>query len=71
LTAKVLGASHLKAEGLAAKRGKVHCEGVGNAAVTVSEQLDASADGASSVSYGGSPKVKQKTSGVGSVTKRG
>jgi hypothetical protein len=71
LTANVMGSSHLKAEGLAAKKVKVVCEGASHAVVNASEQLDATASGASSVEYTGSPNVKQSTSGVGKVTKRG
>jgi hypothetical protein len=71
LTAKVAGASHLTAEGLSVKRAKVDCEGTGRATVNASDQLDASASGASSVEYLGSPRVNSSVSGVGRVSKHG
>ena len=46
----------------------VSVEGTARAIVNVSESLDASASGASSIGYYGDPEVSQSTSGVGSVS---
>jgi hypothetical protein len=49
----------------------VSVDGAARAIVNVSESLDASASGASSITYSGNPTVSESTSGVGSVTPAG
>lgn len=49
----------------------VSVDGAAKAIVNVSESLDASASGASSITFYGDPAVSENTSGVGSVTPAG
>jgi predicted ester cyclase len=59
------------ASNLASRVATVSVDGAAKAIVNVSESLDASASGASSITYTGDPAVSESTSGVGSVTPAG
>jgi Putative auto-transporter adhesin, head GIN domain len=52
------------------KQATVHSEGVGNAVLNVSDQLDASVSGVGLVEYIGSPKVQKSGRGLGEVKQR-
>lgn len=56
------------AANLESRAATVSVDGAAQAIVNVSETLDASASGASSIVYYGDPAVSESTSGVGSVT---
>lgn len=70
LTAKLTGASNLKALSLKAKSATVSLTGASNGDVCVSEHLKASIVGAGSMSYTGDPRVEQSVLGVGKVWQR-
>lgn len=70
LTAKLTGASNLKALSLKAKAATVSLTGASNGDVCVSEHLKASIVGAGSISYTGDPRVEQSVLGVGKVWQR-
>jgi hypothetical protein len=67
---QVSGAGEYQAEGLRSRDASVQTSGAGHAVITVSDALTASASGASSVRYVGSPRVTRSTSGVASVTSK-
>jgi Putative auto-transporter adhesin, head GIN domain len=52
------------------KQAKVHSEGVGNAVLNVSDQLDISVSGIGEVEYIGSPKVQKSGEGLGRIKQR-
>ena len=65
------GAGVIDAHNLHAERANVSSSGAAKVDVYASEQLDASVSGVGHVSYGGDPKVVNKSvSGVGAITKR-
>ncbi|MBA3450615.1 MAG: DUF2807 domain-containing protein [Chloroflexia bacterium] len=67
----VSGAGTYDATNLASRLTAVTVDSAAQAIVQVSERLEATASGASSVAYIGDPEVSESTSGVGSVTKTG
>jgi hypothetical protein len=72
LMATATGAACLKAEDLKANNVDVTASGAGNAKVNVSENLNANASGAGSVTYIGEPKKSQvHAKSAGSVSKKG
>ena len=64
-------ASHYFAENLESRVAAITVEAAGQATVSVSEQLDAQASGAGSISYLGDPVVSQVVSEAGSLIKAG
>lgn len=62
-------ASHYSAPDLASRVAAVTVEAAAQATVAVSEQLEAEASGAGSISYLGDPAVSQEVSAAGSLTK--
>jgi hypothetical protein len=64
------GAGNYEASKLATKTAKVVVSGAGNAAVQVSDALDATVSGVGNVDYTGDPKVTKRIDGVGAVRKR-
>lgn len=67
LKADVSGASNLRAKNLTAKTAKVDASGASHIELTVTDALDASASGASSVNYFGEPKAKTDSSGASHI----
>ncbi len=65
------GAGTYDATNLASRLAAVTVDAAAQAVVQVSERLEATASGASSIAYIGDPAVSESTSGVGSVTKAG
>jgi predicted ester cyclase len=59
------------ASNLSSRVATVSVDGAAQAVVNVTESLDASASGASSITYNGDPTVSESTSGVGRVTAAG
>lgn len=70
LTADVSGASNLRARLLTAKNAKVDASGASHIELTVTDELDAGASGASSVNYYGNPKAKTDSSGASHINSR-
>ena len=65
------GASEIDAENLKVEDGKVEASGASSASVSVTNNLEADASGASSISYTGEPKsLKQNASGASSINKK-
>ncbi len=52
------------------KRATVHSDGIGDAVLNASDQLDASVSGVGSVEYIGSPKVQKSGQGIGGIKQR-
>ncbi|MBA2597288.1 MAG: DUF2807 domain-containing protein [Chloroflexia bacterium] len=65
------GAGTYDATNLASRLAAVTVDAAAQAVVQVSERLEATASGASSITYIGDPDVSESTSGVGSVTQAG
>ena len=67
LTVAVAGSGGVEATKLNAKRARITVSGSGNAAVNVSDELDAKISGSGDISYLGSPKVTKNVSGSGTI----
>lgn len=67
LQADVSGASNLRAKMLTAKVAKVEASGASHIELTVTDELDAGASGASSVNYYGNPKARTDSSGASHI----
>lgn len=67
LTADVSGASNLRAKNLTAKTARVDASGASHIELTVIDELDAGASGASSVNYYGTPKATTDSSGASHI----
>ncbi len=65
--ANLSGAGQYHGGKLESRRAKVNLSGVGDARVWATEELDMTLSGAGSISYYGSPRVRQKVSGLGRV----
>ena len=70
LKADVSGASNLRAKMLTAKIARVDASGASHIELTVTDELDAGASGASSVNYYGNPKAKTDSSGASHINAR-
>jgi hypothetical protein len=64
---EISGAGNCIAEDLDSQWCRVRISGAGKALVSVTEHLDASVNGAGSISFTGNPTVKRKISGAGRV----
>lgn len=67
LVARIGGSGNLSLGELAARKGRVAIDGVGDAEVFVKEELIAEISGTGEIVYRGSPRVSTKISGVGDV----
>lgn len=67
LDADVSGASNLRAKLLTAKIARVDASGASHIELTVTDELDAGASGASSVNYYGNPKANTDSSGASHI----
>lgn len=67
LKADVSGASNLRAKMLTAKVARVDASGASHIELTATDELDASASGASSVNYYGNPKARTDSSGASHI----
>lgn len=71
LKAEISGASTLEADNLKAENAEVEASGASKAMISVNNDLDADASGASRITYTGEPKnLKQNSSGASSITKK-
>jgi hypothetical protein len=70
LTADASGASNFRAKVLSAKTARVDASGASHIELTVTDILDASASGASSVNYFGNPKAQTNSSGASHINAR-
>ncbi|WP_160280136.1 GIN domain-containing protein [Cellvibrio mixtus] len=70
LKADVSGASNFRAKALTAKIAKVDASGASHIELTVTDELEAGASGASSVNYFGNPKAKTDSSGASHINAR-
>lgn len=71
LKIKALGASEVDAEGLTANKAEVEAVGASKISVSATDELTASAAGASGVTYVGEPKsLKQNASDVSTISKK-
>ena len=70
LTADVSGASNLRARLLTAKNARLDASGASHIELTVTDELEAGASGASNVSYYGNPKAKPDSSGPSHINAR-
>lgn len=61
------GAGNLDARSLQAENATVKLSGAGNAVVNATATLDANVSGVGSITYSGSPKVKESVTGVGKI----
>jgi Protein of unknown function (DUF2807). len=66
----ISGSGNYRGDEFSTKQASVHCAGVANAIVNVSEHLNVNVSGVGSVEYIGSPQIQQSISGVGKVRKR-
>lgn len=71
LEINVSGKSEFRGEQLASDRAQVHVDGVGHAKVWVTQDLNVSVSGISTVDYWGSPQVRRQSSGIAKVNNRG
>lgn len=69
LDAKISGASSLSAFDFPVREASVKVSGASESKVTVSDELDATASGASSILYRGNPAVSSNSSGASSIAK--
>lgn len=67
---RIPGAGNYSGERLESKSSEVTLSGTGRAAVTATETLDATINGAGVISYGGNPTVTKRVRGFGSIHKR-
>lgn len=64
------GAGNYSGEGMESHSSEVILSGTGRAAVTATETLDATINGAGVISYQGDPKVSKRIHGIGSIHRR-
>ncbi|PTN10040.1 putative autotransporter adhesin-like protein [Mangrovibacterium marinum] len=67
LTARLSGASYLKASEFETDTADIHIEGVGFAAIHVNQYLNARLEGMGKISYSGTPQVNQSVDGLGTI----
>ncbi|WP_323814023.1 head GIN domain-containing protein [Cellvibrio sp. NN19] len=70
LQVNVSGASNMRAKKLTAKNAKLDASGASQIEVTVTDELEAQASGASNINYYGRPKAKTDASGASQVKAR-
>ncbi len=68
-TVKINGIGRYKANQLTSQKAKVEINAAGSATVRVSEELNATVNGAGSIEYYGNPTVSQRVTGVGRITR--
>jgi hypothetical protein len=71
LDASLGGVGELSLEDLTSERASVRLDGLGDAEVTVTDELDATVTGLGSIEYNGNPSVDRHISGLGDVTRAG
>ena len=70
LSIAISGAGTFNAAELKSKRAKVVVSGVGQVTVNASDELDAEVSGAGIIWYIGSPKLKSKVDGIGTIKQK-
>ena len=71
LVVKANGTGSIDASQLAVKDAQLHCNGIGNVKVDVSDTLEVRLNGIGSVIYSGEPVIKKKGTGLGNIRRAG